>query len=462
MFQIRFAVLVLAMLSIGIRMGAAADARPNVLFILSDDLRPDLGCYGHPMVQSPNIDALAKTGVRFERTYVQFPLCNPSRSSMLTGRYPTTTGVLDNLRWFGGAHPEFVSLPKYFKQNGYAVLRTGKVFHGGIDDDDSWTIGGETRKFAGAVNDMPRPTQQQRKDNSDRMVVLDGNGEKHGDHKTADRAIELLRQHKDGRFFLCCGFTKPHSPPSAPQKFYDLYDPAKIPLPPDFASRPTTPAGFPANSVPKSGDLFIERDASPEDARKMIQAYWASASWMDWNVGRVIAELDRLKLREKTIIVFWGDHGYHLGEKGKWSKHNSLFEIGTRVPLLICVPGSAVAGQSSPRIVESIDIYPTLAELCGLPTPSGVEGASLQSLLQNPQATWTRPAITVTGQGDKVSGVAVRTEKLRYIRFAGRDDVLLFDETADPHEMTNIAADPRFAAERDSLAKIAAPFLNKP
>lgn len=462
MFPFRIAVLALLVTLTGFSLVDAAGEHPNVLFILSDDLRPDLGCYGHPMVKSPNIDALAKTGVRFERAYVQFPLCNPSRSSMLTGRYPTSTGVLDNLRWFGSAHPEFVSLPKHFKQNGYAVLRTGKIFHGGIDDDDSWSIGGEPRKFAGAINDAPKPTQKQRKEGSDRMVVLDGAGEKHGDFRTADRAIELLRQHKDGRFFLCCGFTKPHSPPTAPQKYYDLYDPAKIPLPPDFASRPTTPPGFPANSVPKSGDLFIDRDASPDDARKMIQAYWASTSWMDWNVGRVLAELDRLKLREKTIIVFWGDHGYHLGEKGKWSKHNSLFEIGTRVPLIISVPGSTVAGQSSPRVVESIDIYPTLAELCGLPTPSGVEGASLQPLLLNPEASWTRPAITVTGKDDNISGVAVRTEKLRYIRFAGNDDILLFDETADPHEMNNVAADPRFAADRDTLAKIAAPFLHKP
>src|SRR5262245_15795261 len=209
---------------------AAADAKKlNVLFLLSDDMRPALGCYGHPTVQSPNIDALAKAGVRFDRAYCQYPLCNPSRTSLLNGRHPTTTGVRDNTIYFRDAHPDWVTLPQHFKANGYASLRTGKIFHGGIDDPDSWTEGGEAMK-----KDDPK----QRKENSDRIIVLEGDGQSHGDYRTADRAIEFLQKHKDKPFFLACGFNKPHSPPTAPKRFFDLYDASAIKLPRDFAARP--------------------------------------------------------------------------------------------------------------------------------------------------------------------------------------------------------------------------------
>jgi arylsulfatase A-like enzyme len=430
----------------------AAD-RLNVLFLMSDDLRPELGCYGHPHVKTPNIDALAAAGVRFERAYVQFPLCNPSRSSMLTGRYPTTTGVLDNRTWFGGLHPDFVSLPRHFKNNGYVTLRTGKIFHGGIDDADAWTAGGEKRNFDGARQpDRPRPNYQQ---TSDREVRLEGDGQSHGDYKAADRAIEFLRAHKDEPFVLACGFTKPHSAPTAPEKFFDMYDPTTVPLPVDFQPRPTVPEGFPKASVPaRNGDLFINRDASREAAQEMIRAYWASLTWMDWNLGRVMAELDRLGLRDKTVIAFWGDHGYHLGEKGKWSKHGSLFEIGTRVPLIIIAPGAKGNGRACPRIVESVDIYPTLVELCGLPQPAGLQGDSLAPLLADPQAEWDRPAFSVSGNNNRLAGVAVRTERYRYVEYDGTNGgAMLFDETADPHETKNLAEGPGMAEVRRELAE---------
>lgn len=441
---------------------AADQPKLNVLFIMSDDLRPELGCYGNPGVKTPHIDTLANAGVRFERAYVQYPLCNPSRTSLLTGRYPATTNVLDNRRWFGALHPDFVSLPKFFQQQGYAALRCGKIFHGGIDDDSAWTEGGEARNFTGAVSDRPRTVQNQQ--TSDRRVVLEGDGESHGDHKTAERAMDYLRRYQDKPFFLACGFTKPHSPPTAPQRFYDMYDPEKIPLPVDFAARPTVPAGFPVASVPaRSGDLFINRDASPEEARQMIQAYWASLTWVDWNVGRVIEELDRLGLREKTIILFWGDHGYHLGEKGKWSKHGSLFEIGTRVPLIVSVPGQAGNGQSCPHPVEAVDLYPTLTELCGLAPPPGLEGDSLVPLLHDPQTAWDHPAISMIGNGDNVTGVAVRTGSHRYIQYTGpQGGELLFDESADPHELKNLATEPTLQKVKADLAKIAAVYLKLP
>ncbi len=431
---------------------AAEARRPNVLFLMVDDLRPELGCYGTKLVKTPNLDALARAGVRFERAYCQYPLCNPSRSSLLTGRHPTTTGVLDNLTWFGANHPDFVSLPAHFKANGYAALRTGKIFHGGIDDADAWTEGGEPRRFEGGKHTLPRnPNQAQQ---SDRIVVLDGDGESHADYRTATRAIEYLRAHKEKPFFLACGFTKPHSPPTAPKRFMDLYDPAQIPLPPDFAGLPTVPTGWPKAAVPaRSGDLFIGREATPEAAREMIRAYWASLTWTDWNVGRVMTEFDRLGLRDNTIVVLWGDHGYHLGEKGKWSKHGSLFEIGTRVPLIVIAPRARGNGKSSPRIVQSLDLYPTLAELCGLPKPAGLEGHSLAPLLANPSAKWEHPAFTVHGSNDQSLGVAVRTERYRYIEWP--DGALLFDEQADPHELKNVADDPRLASVKAELSALA-------
>ncbi len=435
MFNLRWLAMWPVVLLLVVTHAEAADGKLNVLFIAVDDLRPELACYGNQLVQTPHIDSLAAAGVRFERAYCQFPLCNPSRTSMLTGRHPNTTAVFDNSVYFRTVHPDWVTLPQFFKSQGYVAARVGKIFHGGIDDTDAWTTGGETR-----VNQKTRPKQNPA--NSDRIVKLDGDGESHGDYKTATRAIELLEELKDKPFFLAVGFAKPHSPPTAPAKLFDLYDPAKIPLPPDFAAIPTVPPGFPEASVPKrSGDLFIGREASPDEAREVIRAYHASLTFTDTQIGRVLATLDRLKLRDKTVIVFFGDHGYHLGEKGKWSKHNSVFEVAARVPMIVCAPGAA-AGKSSPRTVQLLDIYPTLAELCGLAPPAGLEGHSLAPLVKDPQAPWPHPAYTVCMNAG-ARGQSVRTERWRYSEWnGGGAGAVLFDEQADPHEMKNLADDP--------------------
>ena len=417
--------------------GGAEPEKPNVLFIAVDDLRPALGCYGNTIVRTPNIDSLAAAGVRFERAYCQLPLCNPSRTSLLTGRHPNTTGVYDNSVYFREAHPDFASLPQHFQRGGYMAARTGKIFHGGIDDTDSWHIGGELRRDR---TNRPRQNPQQ----SDRIVVLEGEGESHADYKTATRAVELLAELKDKPFFLAVGFTKPHSPPTAPQKHFDLYEAPRIPLPPDFAAVPTVPPGFPEASVPKSNDLFISREASPEEARQMIEAYYASLTFADEQIGRVLAALDKHKLRERTVIVFFGDHGYHLGEKGKWSKHNSVFEVAARVPMIVCAPGGS-AGKPSPRTVQLLDIYPTLCQLCGLAEPPGLEGHSLAPLIKNPQAPWEHPAYTVARNGDAF-GQSVRTERWRYSEWnGGAAGAVLFDHDSDPHEMKNLASDPDHA-----------------
>jgi iduronate 2-sulfatase len=413
----------------------------NVLFIMADDMRPELGTYGNKIIKTPNLDRLASWGVRFDQAYVQYPLCNPSRASLLNGRYPTQTGVLDNRTWFGALHPEFVSLPKYFQQNGYRALRTGKIFHGGIDDTDAWTVGGEKRNFEGALN-IAAPGQNPQV--SDRIVALEGNGESHADYRFTTKAIEFLETYKTQPFLLMFGLTKPHSPPTAPKRMIEMYDVAEMPLPVDFMPRPTVPSGFPKLSVPpRNSDLFIGRDASEAEARQVMRAYYASITYADYNVGRVLDALERLKLRDNTIIVFWGDHGYHLGEKGKWSKHNSLFEIGTRVPLMIVMPKAKGNGKASPRIVEAVDLYATLTDLCGLPRPMGIAGESLKPLLNNPNAKWNHPAYTVTKFNQNI-GKAVRTERWRYAEW---DDggAMLFDQQKDPHELKNLVSDPAHA-----------------
>lgn len=456
---------------------ASAAEKMNVLLIISDDMRTELGCYASTLAKTPNIDKLAATGVRFDKAYCQYPLCNPSRVSMLTGRHTGTTGVLGNRTWFGDKHPDFISLPKYFKNHGYTSVRVGKIFHDGIDDTEAWSVDGQKRTLAGVSPDAPvkaaadgeRPAKKKKAAaknvdsdgdeprRSDQWIVLEGDGSSHGDSKIAARTLKYLEEFKDRPFFIGCGFRKPHSPPEAPQRFYDMWDVAKIPLPPDFAPRPTVPEGFPAGSIrPKNADLFVNRDASPDEARQMIRAYLASSSFMDWNVGRVLEGLDKLGLREKTIVIFWGDHGYQLGEKGKWSKAGSLWEQGTRTPLLICDPRMTTAGKVCPRVVQMVDLYPTLVELCGLEQPAGLEGRSISQLVKTPDAPWDHPAYTAWSEdGKHFTGVMVRTEQWRYAEFYGRGaGSILLDPAADPHELTNLVNDPKHADVVARLAKL--------
>jgi iduronate 2-sulfatase len=452
------------------QIGFAAE-KMNVLFIISDDLRTELGCYGSKLAKTPHIDKLAEQGVRFDRAYCQFPLCNPSRSSMLTGRHPTTTGVLGNRQYFAARNPTFVSIPRYFRDHGYVTLRSGKIFHGGIDDTDAWSKGGEDRFFGeDATAPVPREDRDEplaegeekpaltKHQRSDRWVVLEGRAAERGDHRVAERAIEFLKQHADEPFFLGCGFSKPHSPLEAPQRFYDMFDVDEIPLPIDFATKPTVPKGFPEGSLrPQNADLFIGRDAKPEEAREMIRAYLASTAWMDWNVGRVLAALAELGLREKTIVVFWGDHGYQLGEKGKWSKAGSLWEQGIRVPLVIFDPRATGNRKACPRVVQSIDIYPTLVELCGLPAAKGVEGVSLSPLLTDPDAAWDNPAYTIWSEdGKSISGVSVRNERWHFAEFFGRGHgKMLIDPSNDPHELVNLADKPEHAEVVQEMSRLA-------
>lgn len=466
----------------------AKHGRKNVLFIMSDDMNAEPSCYGSlSRAITPNLDKLASQGVRFDRNYCQFPLCNPSRASLMTSRKPTLTTVLGNRTDFRTAHPDWVSLPQHFRENGYTTMRTGKIFHGGLDDPKAWTtvafneaaIAGENVPDETVIQVPPqevppRPpydpgplppgehADAKHGAHSDRMLVVAWDGTGHPENHSADMAIEALRKYRDQPFFIACGFSKPHSPPAAPQHFYDLYDLDKLELPINFEAWPTIPDGFPSASIRKvNADLFIRRGASPQEAKEVLRAYLASISWVDWNIGRVLAELDAQGLRENTIVVFVPDHGYQLGERGKWSKAGSLFEMGTRVPLIIDAPGMQGNGRACYRTVQSLDIYPTLAELCGLPVAPELQGRSMVSLLENPSSEWDHPAFSVWSEdGKTVYGTAVRTEHWRYAEFGpnAAHGALLFDEKADPLELHNLADDPAHAAVRSQLSSLIARY----
>ncbi|WP_263378829.1 sulfatase-like hydrolase/transferase [Granulicella paludicola] len=467
--------------------------QPNILWIMSDDMAAELSCYGSlARAKTPNLDRLASEGVRFDRNYCQFPLCNPSRASLFNGRKPTTTGVLGNRTDFRTAHPDWVSLPQFFREHGYDTYRTGKIFHGGIDDPKAWNEVGfnEQQPFVppftaehtmhipaepvpppppgipGPPTTPPAPSADpDHSASSDRIVVVENDGTGHPENHSADLAIDYLRKHRHGQkpFFLAVGFSRPHSPPTAPQKFIDLYDLDKIELPVNFAPWPTVTPDIPAAAIRKqNADLFIRRGASEREAKEVTRAYLASITWADWNIGRVLEELDHSELRENTIVVFVADHGYQLGERGKWSKAGSLFELGTRVPLLIRAPGAAGNGRASYRTVESLDLYPTLVELAGFARPDGLEGESLAPLLKQPDSTWDRPAFSIWSEdGKTIHGTAVRTERYRYVEFGAAGEgakhgAMLFDERADPLELVNLAEHPDHAETRRALsAKIA-------
>jgi iduronate 2-sulfatase len=469
-------------------------AKRNVLWIMSDDMAAELSCYGSlARAKTPHLDRLASEGVRFDRNYCQFPLCNPSRSSLLTGRKPAVAGVLGNRANVRVNHPDWVSLPQYFREHGYSTYRTGKIFHGGIDDPKAWDeVGFDESKATGQVfteqhvlqitaEPVPPPppgipgplppgtpklspaSDPDHAATSDRILVLDNDGTGHPENHSAEMAIEFLRKQRAGDkpFFLAVGFAKPHSPPAAPQRFFDQYDLASIDLPVNFEPWPTVPADLPAAAIRKqNADLFIRRGASEREAKEVTRAYLAATSWADWNIGRVLEELDRAGLRENTVVVFVADHGYQLGERGKWSKAGSLFEMGTRVPLLIRSPKARGNGRACYRTVESLDLYPTLVALCDLPQPEGLEGKSLVPLLDEPSLAWEHPAFSIWSEdGNSIHGTAIRTERYRYVEFGegGKNGAMMFDERVDPLELTNLADHPDHLSVRRELSqKIAA------
>jgi len=467
---------------------AVSERRPNVLFIVVDDLNTRIGCYGDPIAKTPALDSLARSGVRFSRAYCQFPLCNPSRVSLLLGRYPTSTETVD-FAWPALLGRDWVTLPEHFRKGGYQVRLLGKVYHFDKDLMDHWFpeeppgdeyppdwsagrkwVRKSQQVHAQMLADLTRyePYRTLAPPSNEFAQMLRTNANVFGpvpneeeagaaakakayawtaDVKNAKAAIVQLERWKgsDQPFFLGLGFYKPHVPLRAPKRFFDLYHPEQIPLPIDFAPTPTASNSVPLYALRQNLDLFFEERVTPQRAREAIAAYYACASFMDEQLGRVLEALDRLGLRDHTIVVLWGDHGWHLGEKGMWAK-GTLFEPSAHAPLIIVDPRRNTAGRTCARVVEFVDVYPTLVELCATRTPPGLEGKSLVPLLDDPAAAWDRPAFTLVAREDWL-GRSVRTEQWCYTEWDyGRRGVELYDLQADPSELKNLAKDPANAA----------------
>jgi len=434
--------------------GQKAEKPLNVLFIVSDDLNTDLGCYGHPLVKSPNIDKLARRGVRFERAYCQFPLCNPSRASFLTGLRPDQTKVHENATQFRKNVPDAVTLPQHFQKHGYFVARVGKLYHygvpgqigtDGLDDPPSWMKVFNPRGRDKDDEEKVFTLVPKQYGGTLSWLAADGTDEEQTDAIGAAEAVKLLEANKDKPFFLAMGFYRPHTPYVAPKSYFEMYPRDKLTL------RDGPAADKPAAPAPAYGSKKPEQDKMSDDLRReAMQAYHAATTFMDAQVGRVLDALDRLGLAENTVVVFFSDHGYHLGEHGLWQKM-SLFEQSARVPLIIAAPNGKAKGVASPRPAELIDLYPTLADVCGLPVPSGLPGKSLKPQLDDPVAPGKRAALTQVTRGggpnaQRIMGYSLRTERWRFTMWDdGRKGIQLYDHDVDPRENRNLADDPKHA-----------------
>ena len=462
--------------------GAAASAadneppnRYNVLFIAVDDLRPDLGCYGDRLAKTPHMDRLAASGVYFRRAYCQQAVCNPSRVSLLTGLRPESIGVLDLPTRFRDKRPDVVTLPQYFKQQGYVSQRFGKIYHlghGNHDDAVSWSssppwkraprFGPEGARLlerlkeqakTGAAKSQVRGLPWEAPDVPD-DALTDGN--------LARNAIRAMRRLRNKPFFLAVGFVNPHLPFVAPKSYWDLYDPAEIKL----ADNPQPPRDSPQFAWTNWGELRAyhgipsQGPLTEQQARRARHGYLAATSYVDAQVGRLLDELDRLDLRRNTVVILWGDHGWQLGEHGFWCKHTN-YEVANRVPLILSVPNQPRPGRPCDRLVEFVDIYPSLVELCGLPPQQGLEGVSFAPLLQDPERPWKTAAFHVyprrmPGKG-RALGRAIRTETHRLVEWRplrGGDPVYeLYDLVHDPDENQNLAGRDEHAATQRRLVE---------
>ncbi len=429
--------------------------RLNVLLIIADDLNTRLGVYADPLARSPHIDALAARGVRFDRAYCQFPLCNPSRTSFLTGLRPDRTRVHDQETHFRTALPEAVTLPQLFRRHDYQVRRIGKVFHqgvpgeigySGLDDPVSWnaTMNPRGREVdtveEGAVDFTPQVTAGR----ALRYLADEGADEEQTDGWIATMAVRQLEEMQTaGRsFFLAVGFFRPHLPFVAPKRHFDAHPLAAFPIPPDPAE---SLRGVPPTAYIRPLFWGLE----PGAQRELIRAYYAAVTFMDAQVGRVLEALERLGLADRTIVVFMSDHGFLLGEHGQWAKR-LLYEGSARVPLIVAGPGVRRGGVAL-RPVELLDLYPTLAELARLPPPPGLDGRSLVPLLRDPAAAWPYPAFS-----QNIHGIGVFTERWAYREWGpgGADGSELYDRHADMRELQNLADDPARAETLTGLREL--------
>ena len=450
--------------------------KTNVLFIAVDDLRPELGCYGNPHIKTPNLDRLAKSGVLFNRAYCQVAVCNPSRASLMTGMRPDSLKVWDLRVHFRDTHPEVVTLPQHFKQNGYHVEGIGKLYHhifGAMEDPQSWSVPklktkGTDRlypekdqkaleKFKEAQRQLGKSEFTVNRFRGPATVCEDVKDNQRYDGAITDVAVEQLGKLKDRQkpFFLAVGYFQPHLPFSAPKKYWDMYDPEKIPS----ADNRYLPKGAPPWAMNTMYELrvymdFVDTPAPQDEAlteqqqRHLKHGYYASVSYVDAQLGRLLDELDRLGLSDETIIVLWGDHGWKLGEHRSWCKQTT-YEIDARVPMMVAAPGCGGKGTVSDSLVEFIDIYPTLCDLAGLPQPDQLDGKSMKPILNDPQKAIKDGAFSQYWRqkdGQLLMGHSLRTKRYRYIEWASMktSEIVateLYDHQDDPQENMNIAAD---------------------
>ena len=446
----------------------AAD-KPNVLFIATDDMNCDLSAYGHPLVHSPQIDRLARRGILFEHAYSQNPVCNPSRTSFLTGLYPEQTGILTNAGHFRELIPQVLTLPQHFRNNGYYVARVGKLYHYGVPGQ----IGTNGRDDPASWEEVRNPIGIDKVFEQDLNIIVEGASSggtlswleitsqeyEHTDGIGAAMAIELLEKNhpdKTGRpFFIAMGFYRPHTPYVAPHTYFDMY--------PRSVIDPYIMPEDDRDDIPKAAlqDRPGQLELGTEIRKEIIQAYYASITLVDTQVGKLLDTLDRLDLADNTIIVFVSDHGYHLGAHGLWQK-SDLFEGSARVPLIISAPSSEFEkGKVAKSPTELVDLYPTLSELCGLEIPDHVMGKSLLPALADPDSNLRKSAYSVTeartvrrADGSKFLGRTIRTDRHRYTEWDEGDfGVELYDYENDPEELANLARDPESANLVKSLRR---------
>ena len=448
---------------------------PNVLLIVVDDLNNDLGTYGHPVVQTPNIDSLARAGTRFDAAYSQFPVCTPSRASFLTGLYPEQIGVVEVEPHFRDHVPNVTTLPQVFREHGYTSVRIGKIYHQGVpsqigedgyDDPPSWDrvinpigVDKEVERQVSSIVPGELPPDI---GGTLAWLAVDGDDDAHTDGVATTAAIGIMDElHPDntGRpLFLAVGYYRPHVPLIAPRRYFEMYPLAEIELP-----------QYPANDrddipIPALADRPYQAQMSERQQRQVIQAYYASVSFIDAQVGRLLGGLRRSGLADNTIIVFLSDHGFHLGSHGLWQK-TDLFEGSVRLPLIIAAPDHPTPGAQSSSLVELVDLYPTLTGLAGLDPPDYLMGRSLVPILEDPSARvrnsaftmassrawWTRPEWKYR----EISGYSVRTDRYRYTEWGdGAFGVEFYDYLNDPQELVNLAHDRPMASIRFKLARL--------
>ena len=466
-----------------------AAQKPNVLLILVDDLKPAMGCYGDNAAITPNMDALARRGMRFDMAYCNQAVCAPSRFTLMLGAHSTSTGLYGLGSHLRKAWPGAVTMPQYFAKHGYRTESLGKVFHighGNQGDPESFSVphfhdkvieyldpestdGGKltreealfTNQKLGQIRSLPRGAAYE---------SPMANDADYADGRVAGEIVKRLKAAKQrlansGKpFFITAGFVRPHLPFSAPKKYWDMHASAKLPMPVNKAF----PKDAPKVALKRGGEIAAFKpvpsngEIDEELTRKLIHGYYASTSYVDAQIGKVTQALDELGLADNTILVLWGDHGWHLGDLGIWTKHTN-FEQANRIPIIVIAPGLAKPGSATGQLAETVDLYPTLAELAGLPAPSGpqpIDGVSLVPVLKNPNARVRDHAFHAYPRGKKL-GRAIRTQRYRLVEWKNHSDpnaevdYELYDYKADPRETQNQYAD------RPKIAKRLKTILSK-